>query len=111
MSDTSDYTSDIDRFLDAIWMERGLSQNTLAAYRRDLTGFALWLSNRELGKKGADSLLLAQRKDLQSYLASRMKSGSKPRSTARLLSSLRGFYQYGVFQTRNELARSCEAQH
>ena len=33
----------IDQFLDAVWMERGLSPNTLAAYRADLTALARWL--------------------------------------------------------------------
>ena len=34
---------DIDAFIDAVWLEDGLSANTLVAYRRDLTGFARWL--------------------------------------------------------------------
>lgn len=93
--------TEIDRFLDGLWMERGLSQNTLAAYRQDLTGFTLWLSKKELDqqrleKKISHGLLSAQREDLQAYLANRMKSGAKPRSAARLLSSLRRFYQYAL---------------
>ncbi len=93
--------TEIDRFLDGLWMERGLSQNTLAAYRQDLTGFALWLSNKELdkkrsAKKDGNGLLSAQRENLLAYLASRVESGSKPRSTARLLSSLRRFYQHAL---------------
>jgi integrase/recombinase XerD len=87
---------EIDRFLDGLWMERGLSQNTLAAYRQDLTGFSQWLSKKELDKKNGNGLLLAQREDLLAYLASRVESGSKPRSTARLLSSLRRFYQHAL---------------
>ena len=43
--------TEIDRFLDGLWMERGLSQNTLAAYRQDLTGFSLWLSKKALDKQ------------------------------------------------------------
>jgi integrase/recombinase XerD len=84
-------TSDIDRFLDAIWMERGLSQNTLAAYRRDLAGFTQWLN-----EKDSVGLLMAQRENLLAYLAHRVESGIKPRSTARLLSSLRSFYQHAL---------------
>ena len=83
--------SDIDRFLDAIWMERGLSQNTLSAYRTDLAGFDNWLA-----KERGYELLTAQREDLLAYLASRVESGAKSRSTARLLSSLRRFYQHGI---------------
>lgn len=82
---------DIERFLDALWMERGLSGNTLSAYRRDLTGFADYLF--EQSKR---PLLAAQREDLLAYLAQRVNAGAKPRTTARLLSSLRRFYQYAV---------------
>ena len=92
--------TEVDRFLDALWMERGLSQNTLAAYRQDLSGFALWLSKEgsEKGrdKKNSGGLLAAQREDLLAYLANRVAAGSKPRSTARLLSSLRRFYQHAL---------------
>ncbi len=95
----SDLT-EIDRFLDALWMERGLSKNTLAAYRQDLTGLSLWLSNegpgKGLDKENSSGLLAAQRENLLAYLASRVESGSKPRSTARLLSSLRRFYQHAL---------------
>ena len=84
-------TADIDRFLDALWMERGLSRNTLAAYRRDLTGFARWLNeSRQF------SLMEAQREDLLGYLAERVAEQAMPRTTARLLSSLRRFYQQAV---------------
>jgi len=84
-------TADIDRFLDALWMERGLSRNTLAAYRRDLIGFAGWL-----GIQRQRALLAAQREDLLAYLAERVAAEAKPRTTARLLSSLRRFYQQAV---------------
>jgi len=83
--------AEIDRFLDALWMERGLSRNTLAAYRRDLAGFAQWLD-----KQRQCALLAAQREDLLAYLAERVVAEAKPRTTARLLSSLRQFYQQAV---------------
>ena len=35
--------SSIDDFIDSLWLEDGLSDNTLLAYRRDLEGFSLWL--------------------------------------------------------------------
>jgi site-specific recombinase XerD len=41
---SSDSQAAIDRFVDAVWLEDGLSANTLAAYRRDLTALADWLS-------------------------------------------------------------------
>jgi len=78
----------IERFLDAIWLESGLSNNTLAAYRVDLERFGDWLD------RDAQTLLEAQRSQLLSYLADRVADGAKPRSTARLLSSLRRFYRY-----------------
>lgn len=37
----------IDAFIDALWLEEGLSKNTLTAYRRDLTLYAAWLQGRE----------------------------------------------------------------
>ena len=53
-----------DRFLDAIWAERGLSNNTLAAYRRDLQGFDKWLTEQNI-----TSLLSVDRSVLQKYIA------------------------------------------
>ncbi len=81
----------IERFLDALWMERGLSQNTLAAYRSDLVKFATWLDNRS-----ARTLEQARREDLLDYLAEQSMLAKKPRSTARLLSCMRQFYQHSL---------------
>ncbi len=67
----------IDQFLDAIWMERGLSKNTLGAYRADL--MTLW---RGLAER--DVLLEhAEKADLLEFIAKRVERGAKPRSTAR----------------------------
>ena len=79
----------IETFADVIWMERGLSQNTLAAYQSDLRAFAAWL-RQERGR----GLAAAERFDLLDYLALLSQEGRKPRSTARLLSCLRQFYQH-----------------
>lgn len=81
----------LERFLDALWMERGLSDHTLAAYRRDLQGLARWLETQAV-----DGLAAATRQDLLGYLHNRVAAGSQPRTTARLLSSLRRFYRYLV---------------
>jgi len=81
----------LERFLDSLWMERGLSEHTLAAYRRDLQGLGRWL-HQEQGV----SLEQASRQALLGYLHSRVVAGAKPRTTARLLSSLRRFYRYLV---------------
>ena len=78
----------IEQFTDAMWMERGLSRNTLSAYRNDLSGLAAWLQQQ--GK----TLKAAQRQDLLAYLSVRVSDGAKPRTTARLLSSMRRFFRY-----------------
>jgi len=78
----------VDRFLDAIWMERGLSANTLGAYRADL--MTLWRGLRERDIAIQD----AEKADLLAFIAQRVESGAKPRSTARQLSSFRRFFRY-----------------
>ncbi len=83
----------IDRFLDAIWSERGLSNNTLAAYRRDLQGFDKWLSEQHAH---ITNLFSVDKSLLQQYLAFRGQTGAKASTMARVLSSLRGFYRYQV---------------
>jgi len=80
--------SAIEQFLDALWMEHGLSQNTLSAYRNDLANLAMWLS------QNATDLQRATQTDLQDFLAQRLAQGSKSRSSARLLSSMRRFYAW-----------------
>ncbi|MCM2312506.1 MAG: site-specific tyrosine recombinase XerD [Steroidobacteraceae bacterium] len=80
----------IDRFLDAVWMERGLSPNTLAAYRADLTALERWLDAHD------GDLTAANRGDLLSFMAARIEAGARPRSTARQLSSFRRFYRHLV---------------
>lgn len=84
----------LEQFIDALWMEKGLSANTLAAYRNDIAGYALWLAD-----KGSD-LMWADGIDIQQYLAHCFEQGSKNRSAARLLSSLRRFYGYQVREQR-----------
>ena len=78
----------VDRFLDAIWMERGLSPNTLGAYRADLMTLGRGLS---VGSKSID---MADKADLLAFIAHRVENGAKPRSTARQLSSFRRFFRY-----------------
>ena len=80
----------IDAFLDAVWMERGLSPNTLAAYRADLTALERWLEDQDV------ELPAAKRGDLLAFMAARVQAGARPRSTARQLSSFRRFYRYLV---------------
>ena len=79
----------IDRFCDRLWLEDGLAQNTLSAYRRDLAAFAEWLKKaRSLGLTEAAS------SDIDAYLAHRFASHAKPRTAARYTASLRRFYRF-----------------
>jgi len=75
-------------YVRALWMERGLSDNTQASYRRDLNQFACWLNDRGYG------LLQADAADLQAYLSWRIAEQMRASSTSRQLSCLRGFYRY-----------------
>jgi integrase/recombinase XerD len=84
----------IERFCDAIWLQEGLSANTLDAYRRDLEGLSRWLAPR------GTTLTTASRGDLLEYLSGCVGKGAAPRTTARLLSSLRRFYGYLVREER-----------
>lgn len=78
----------IDRFIEALWLEKGLSAHTRAAYRSDLALFNGWLQGRDLqlDAVGRDLVL--------DHLAWRLDQGYKARSTARLLSGMRGFYRF-----------------
>ena len=75
-------------FLDAAWAESGLGRQSLDSYRRDLEGFARWRNG------AAGGLAHADRAALFDYLAWRTGQGYSPRSNARLLSSLRGFFAH-----------------
>jgi len=84
----------VERFTDALWMENGLSENTLAAYRRDLLRLSVWLKLRR------SALGEAQTADLLDFLAQQYRDGRALRSSARLLSSLRRFYRFQVREGR-----------
>ena len=86
--------AEIEAFIDALWMERGLSENTLSAYRSDLQGLAKALCAEQR------TLQSARREDLLSYLAERASKGAHARTTARLLSSIRRYYQYQIREGR-----------
>jgi integrase/recombinase XerD len=78
----------INTFLDALWAEAGVAQQTLDSYRRDLEGYARWREGRDGGIGGAD------RAALFDYFAWRTRQGYTPRSNARLLSALRAFFAH-----------------
>ncbi|MDZ7889141.1 MAG: site-specific tyrosine recombinase XerD [Pseudomonas sp.] len=78
----------VERFLESLWMEKGLSPHTVAAYRSDLAQYQGWLQERgvELHGSGREAIL--------DHLAWRLSAGYQARSTARFLSGLRGFYRF-----------------
>jgi integrase/recombinase XerD len=78
----------VSRFLDAACRERGLSQNTLAAYRADLTVLVRWLAERNV------PIMRTTPADLQDFIAWRARAGARPNSTARQFSSFRLFFHY-----------------
>ena len=78
----------IDTFLDALWLEKNLGENTLTAYRQDLLQVAAALAEWDLTLTTADDGALAR------ILGQRLQSGAALRSVVRLLSSVRRFYGY-----------------
>ena len=78
----------IERFLDALWLERGSAEPTLAAYRSDLTALAIWLTHQQ------GRLLDLDRAQLLDYLGERLAQGYSSRSTQRFLAALRNFTRY-----------------
>ncbi len=94
----------IEQFLDALWLERNLAENTLSAYRRDLTMLVEWLHHRGL------SLASVGSDDLQALLAERQSGGYKATSTARLLSAVRRVSAFPVIcDGKNSPGRSQRA--
>jgi integrase/recombinase XerD len=79
----------IEHYLDALWMEKGLSKNTLVSYRRDLMQFSAWLSLTQSRR-----LFATSNTSILAYLGWRIEQGLSARSTARFLSSIRGFFRY-----------------
>ncbi|MBT3205247.1 MAG: site-specific tyrosine recombinase XerD [Gammaproteobacteria bacterium] len=82
--------STIDRFIDTIWSEKGLSKLTLDAYQQDLKLFAQWLDKQDL------TLIEASQTSILEYMAFKVDQKSAARSNARLLSTLKQFYRFQV---------------
>lgn len=85
-------SDDIEQFLEEMWLEKALSDNTLAAYRRDLADAQRRLGERKLREAGSA--------DLAECMAGRYADGLKARSTARWLSCLRSFYKQAIRKGR-----------
>jgi integrase/recombinase XerD len=84
----------VDAFVDALWIEDGLAPLTLAAYRRDLTLYAAWLS----GQAGR-SLDETRPSDLLAYAAAR-HAGSRASSSNRRLSVFKRYFRWAVRERR-----------
>ena len=86
-------SDEIDTYLESLWLERGLAENTLSAYRRDLTD-----TSKALRAMGINQLSTAKEADLLEVLNQRQGRHLSPRSTARWLSTLKGFYRHLVLK-------------
>ena len=84
----------IDQYIDEVWLQKGLSDNTLAAYRRDL---------RALAEDVDKDLLQVSEPDLLNVLAKRFDRGYRTTSSARWLSCIKGFYRHSL--ARGRIAR------
>ncbi len=89
----------LDEFSDKLWLEDGLSRNTLESYRRDLNKFAAWLA----AQRGA-TLLQATQGDIQGYLAHLfVVQKARASSTGRNISSLKRLFRYLLRQGKLEV--------
>jgi len=79
----------LDRYLESLAVERGLSKNTVDGYRNDLSRLG-----EALAKKGGRDLLAALPADLSAHMRDLQRQGLSPRSSARALSAIRGFYEH-----------------
>ena len=80
----------IDHFIDALWLEEGLSRNTLAAYRRDLTLYQRWQAGR-----GGTGLLGTREGDLFAYFAARHEQ-TKASSANRRLTVFKRYFRWAL---------------
>ena len=80
----------LERWLDHVWMEKGLGDHTLSGYRSDLEQFALWLATQRSALLQADRIILLE------WLSTLMQRGLSARSVARKMSALRGFYRWAL---------------
>ena len=82
----------IDAFIDALWLEDGLSKNTLAAYRRDLSLYAVWLGAQKQGSRKLDETLET---DINAYFSAR-HSGTKATSANRRLTVFKRYFRWAL---------------
>ena len=82
----------IDSFIDALWLEDGLSKNTLAAYRRDLSLYAVWLANIAQGNRVLDATV---ENDLNGYFSAR-HSATKATTANRRLTVFKRYFAWAL---------------
>jgi integrase/recombinase XerD len=78
----------IDKYCDSIWIEKGLSKNTIISYSLDLKGLQSWLQSNN------KTLMNCSESDLNSFLATKFDNGIAASSITRSLSSIKGFYNW-----------------
>ena len=84
--------SSIDAFIDALWLEDGLSKNTLAAYRRDLSLYAVWLGAQKQGSRRLDETIET---DINAYFSAR-HSVTKATSANRRLTVFKRYFRWAL---------------
>ena len=94
----------LDAFIDNIWIEKGLSQNTLDSYRSDLEQFSIWLEKNNL------TYSRTSKKEILSYLSFLFQKGLGSKTVARKLSSLKSFFRYLVFKSIITIDPSSEVE-
>ena len=82
----------IDAFIDALWLEDGLSRNTLAAYRRDLSLYAVWLNANEQQQRSLDD---SDENDIKAYFAFR-HAVTKATSANRCLTVFKRYFRWAL---------------
>ncbi len=78
----------IDRFLNYIRIEKGLADNSINAYAKDIRGFAEYLENKDVSADGAS------KGEVIGFMSEMMGRGLSPRSINRALSVVRRFYNF-----------------
>ena len=96
MTLSPDSQHSIDAFIDALWLEDGLSKNTLAAYRRDLSLYAAWLLAQNLAGGQLDATREAE---LNAYFAFKHEA-SKATSANRRLTVLKRYFRWALRERR-----------
>lgn len=83
----------IDNFCDSIWIEKGLSKNTIESYASDLNQLSKWLSSKDKTMKACTEI------DINMFLAEKIKKGNLSSSINRSLSSIKSFFNWLTYNS------------